>query len=212
LKRLGDHGAAVAHNPGSNMRLGNGLADMRGMLERKVNVGVGTDGASCSDNQNVYEAMRLASLVSKTRGPDTERWVTTEEAALAATEGGARVLGAADRLGRLAPGYKADIVFLDLGHPNWIPLNDPTHQLVHTEDGGAVRHVMIGGRMVVADRRVTTVDVAALARQAEAARQRLARVNAPARALYERLAPVVGRYCPGLAHMPYHIDRYVGSA
>jgi guanine deaminase len=194
------------------MRLGNGLADMHGMLARRVNVGIGTDGANCSDNLNVYEAMRLASLVSKTRGPDTERWVTTEQVVTAATEGSARALGFPDRVGRLAPGYKADVVFLDLAHPNWIPLNDPTNQLVHTEDGGAVRHVMIGGRLVVEDRRLTTVDVGALAREAEAARARLARLNAPLRALYERLAPVVGRYCPGLAHMPYHIDRYVGSA
>jgi hypothetical protein len=56
---------------------------------------------------------------------------------------------------------------------------------------------------------VMTVDLEALRRQAEAARQRLAEVNAPAKALYERLAPIVGRFCPGLAHMPYHIDRYV---
>jgi guanine deaminase len=138
--------------------------------------------------------------------------VTTTDAALAATEGSARALGHDGRLGRLAPGYLADIVFLDLGHPNWIPLNDPTNQLVHTEDGGAVTHVMIGGRLVVRDRRVTTVDVAALARDAEAARRRLAEVNAPARALYERLAPIVGRYCPGLAHVPYHVSRYVGGA
>jgi guanine deaminase len=211
LKRLGDHGASIAHNPGSNLRLGNGLADMRAMLERGVNVGIGTDGANCSDNLNVYEAMRLASLVSKGRGPDVERWVTTAEVAVAATEGSARALGGPDRLGRLAAGCKADIVFLDLQHPNWIPLNDPTNQLVHTEDGGAVRHVMIGGRMVVEHRRVTTVDVAALARRAEAARARLARLNAPLAALYARLAPIVGRYCPGLAHVPYHIDRYVGG-
>jgi 5-methylthioadenosine/S-adenosylhomocysteine deaminase len=211
MKRLGDHGASVAHNPGSNMRLGNGLADMRGMLERGVNVGVGTDGANCSDNLNVYEAMRLASLVSKARTPDLERWVTTEDVALAAMEGGARTLGLAGKIGRLAPGYKADIVFLDLGHPNWLPCNDPTNQLVHTEDGGAVESVMIGGRMVVEGRRVTSVDMAALARDVEAARARLARVNAPGKALYERLAAVVGRFCPGLAHTPYHIDRYVGS-
>ena len=70
MKRLGDRGASVAHNPGSNMRLGNGLADVRGMLNRKVNVAIGTDGASCSDNQNMYEAMRLASFVSKVQGPD----------------------------------------------------------------------------------------------------------------------------------------------
>jgi 5-methylthioadenosine/S-adenosylhomocysteine deaminase len=209
MKRLGDHGASVAHNPGSNMRLGNGFPDMHSMLRHRVNVGIGTDGANCSDNQNVFEAMRLASLVSKGRTPDVERWVTTTDAALAATEGSARALGFDGRLGRLAPGYKADIVFLDLGHPNWIPLNDPTNQLVHTEDGSAVRDVMIGGRMVVKDRRVTTVDVAALQREAEAARGRLTQLNAPVKALYERLAPVVGRYCPGLAHMPYHIDRYV---
>jgi len=212
MKRLGDQGASVAHNPGSNMRLGNGFGDMRSMLERRVNVGLGTDGANCSDNLNMYEAMRLASLVSKARGPDVERWVTTEEVAVAATEGSARALGFAERIGRLAPGYKADIVFLDLVHPNWIPLNDPTNQLVHTEDGGAVRHVMIGGRMVVENRRVTTVDVAALAREADAARERLAQVNAPTKALYEQLAPIVGRFCPGLAHTPYHVSRYVGGA
>ena len=51
----------------------------------------------------------------------------------------------------------------------------------------------------------------ALARDVEAARARLARVNAPGRELYERLAVVVGRFCPGLAHTPYHVNRYVGS-
>ena len=71
---------------------------------------------------------------------------------------------------------------------------------------------MIGGRMVVQDRRVTTVDMAALARQVEAARQRLAGINAGGKALYEQLAGVVGRFCPGLAAVPYHISRYVGSA
>jgi guanine deaminase len=212
MARLGDNGASVAHNPGSNMRLGSGLADMRRMLERGVNVGIGTDGANCSDNLNMYEAMRLASLVSKGRSPDVERWVRTDEVAVAATEGSARALGFEGRLGRLAPGYKADIVFLDLHHPNWIPLNDPTNQLVHTEDGGAVTHVMIGGRLVVEHRRVTTVDVSALAREVEAARRRLTETAAPAKALYEQLAPLVGRFCPGLAHVPYHVSRYVGGA
>src|SRR5271169_825196 len=141
MARLGDHGASVAHNPGSNMRLGSGLADTRAMLERRVNLGIGTDGANCADNQNMYEAMRLASFVSKVQGPDWRRWLSTREAALAATEGSARALGFGDRIGRLAPGWKADIVMLDLDHPNWLPFNDPVNQLVHTEDGTAVsRH------------------------------------------------------------------------
>jgi 5-methylthioadenosine/S-adenosylhomocysteine deaminase len=208
MARLGDHGASVAHNPGSNMRLGSGLADARAMLDRRVNLGIGTDGASCADNQNMYEALRLASFVSKVQGPNWRRWLTTREAALAATEGSARALGFGDRIGRIAPGYKADIVMLDLDHPNWLPLNDPVNQLVHCEDGTAVDSVMIGGRLVVADRRVLTVDLARLRDRVGEARERLADANIANRNLYQALEPVVGSYCPGLAAAPYHVHRY----
>ena len=208
MERLGDHGASVAHNPGSNMRLGSGLADTRAMLERRINLGIGTDGANCADNQNMYEAMRLASFVSKVRGPDWQRWLTTREAALAATEGGARALGFRDRMGRLAPGYKADIVMLDLDHPNWLPFNDPVNQLVHTEDGTAVASVMIGGRLVVDNRRLLTVDLDRLRAGVAMARERLVAVNADSQRLYETLEPIVGSYCPGLARVPYHVHRY----
>ncbi|TAJ35470.1 MAG: amidohydrolase [Reyranella sp.] len=211
MKRLGDRGASVAHNPGSNMRLGSGLADVRGMLNRKVNVGVGTDGANCADNQNMYEAMRLASLASKVQGPDWQKWLTTKEALLAATEGSARALGMEKQIGRIAPGYKADIVFLDLHHINWIPMNDPVNALVHTEDGTGVHSVMIGGRMVVENRRLLTVDLAALAAKAEASRMRREKITAPAKKLYDRLEKVVGTFCPGLAKAPLHIHRYGAS-
>ena len=207
MARLGDHGASVAHNPGSNMRLGSGLADTRTMLERRVNLGIGTDGANCADNQNMYEAMRLASFVSKVQGPEWQRWLTTREAALAATEGSARALGF-DKIGRIAPGWKADLVFLDLDHPNWLPLNNPVNQLVHAEDGSAVDKVMIGGRLVVENRKPVGVDMTRLAAQAEAARERLFAANADNRALYAALEPVIGSYCPGLARMPYHVHRY----
>jgi len=211
MKRLGDRGASVAHNPGSNMRLGSGLADMRGMLARKVNVGIGTDGANCSDNQNVYEAMRLASLVSKVQGPDVEKWITTEEAFRATTEGGARALGLGKHIGRIAPGYKADIVFLDLHHINWIPMNDPVNQIVHVEDGSGVHSVMIGGRMVVENRKLLTVDLPKLAAQAAASRARRAAPMGEARKLYDRLEKVVGSFCPGLAKAPLHIHRFGAS-
>ncbi|HEV2100981.1 MAG TPA: amidohydrolase family protein [Stellaceae bacterium] len=208
MTRLGDRGASVAHNPGSNMRLGGGLADSRAMLERRVNLGIGTDGANCSDNQNMYEAMRLASFVSKVRGPDWQSWLSTREAALAATVGSARALGFEARIGRLAPGYKADIVMLDLDHPNWLPLNNPVNQLVHSEDGNAVASVMIGGRIVVDNRRVVTVDLDRLRERVEAARDRLTAANADSHRLYQAMEPVVGSHCPGLAQAPYHIDRY----
>jgi guanine deaminase len=209
FKRLGDRGASVAHNPGSNMRLGNGFADARGMLSAKVNLGVGTDGANCSDNLNMYEAMRLASIASKAQGPDLERWITTEEALSAATEGSARALGMEKEIGRIAPGYKADIVFLDLHHINWIPTNDPVNQVVHTEDGSGVHSVMIGGRMIVENRKLLTVDLPKLAAQAAASQARRAELTGTARKLFDRLEKVVGAFCPGLAKAPLHVHRYV---
>jgi hypothetical protein len=83
---------------------------------------------------------------------------------------------------------------LDLDHPNWLPFNDPVNQLVHSEDGTAVASVMIGGRLVVDNRRVLTVDLERLRDRVEAARERLAAANADNRRLYEALEPVVGSY------------------
>jgi guanine deaminase len=211
MQRLGDHGSSVAHNAGSNMRLGSGIADVRGMLSRKVNVGIGTDGAGCSDNQNMYEAMRYASMVSKVQGPDTGEWLSTDEVFRAATEGGARALGFGDKLGRIAPGYKADIVFLDLANVNWLPFNNAVNQIVHTEDGNAVHSVMVGGRMAVENRQLVGVDMAALARRVEDARARLESATLPSRQLFERVERVVNTFCPGLAKMPYHIDHFAGG-
>jgi 5-methylthioadenosine/S-adenosylhomocysteine deaminase len=207
MRRLGDKGGSIAHNPGSNMRLGNGLANIRRMLERQVNVGIGTDAASCSDNLNMYESLKLASMVSKVQGPDQRIWLSTEEVVRAATEGSARALGF-ERAGRIAPGYKADIVFLDTHAINWIPFNDPTNQLVHCEDGTSVADVMVGGRHVVKDRKLVACDLGKLAREVEAARQRLERANAENKRLFDRLEPVVGTFCPGLSRQPYHIDRF----
>ena len=208
MRLLGDKGASVAHNPGSNMRLGNGLARMRRLLECGVNVGLGTDGSNCSDNQNMYESMRLASMVSKVQGPDWQNWITTDEVLHAATVGSAKALGFGDTIGRLAPGYKADIVFLDSRHITMIPLINITNSLVHSEDGGAVDSVMVGGRMVVANRKLLHVDMEKLATDAENAVERLARLNHDNHLLYNALEPLVGSYCPGLAAEPFHVHRY----
>jgi guanine deaminase len=193
------------------MLLGNGIAAVKTMLEKKLNVGIGTDGAACCDNQNMYESLRVAAYGSNAKGPDNDRWLASEEILEAATAGSARALGFGDRVGRIAKGYKADLVFVDLTHINWIPCNDPTNQLVHTEDGSAVHSVMVGGRMVVENRRPLGLDLASLAKKAEAARQRLAAANAGNKALFDRLQGLVNAFCPGLAKTPYHIDRFAGG-
>jgi len=207
MKRLAAKGGHVCHNAGSNAILGNGIAYARRMLELGVNLAIGTDGANCSDNQNMYEAMRAALYMSHVRGPDIGHWLSTSEILRAATEGGAKALGL-EKIGRIAPGYKADIVFLDLGHVNWIPYNDPVNQIVQTEDGSGVRHVMVGGEFVVRDRTPVNVDMAALARDAEAARARLEVVNAERKALFKQLSPIVSSFCPGLTKEPHHIQRF----
>lgn len=212
MKRLADHGASVAHNPGSNMRLGNGIANSRAILNAGVNLALGSDGAHCSDNLNMYEVMRLASLSSKARGPDTRRWLTTREAARAATEGSARAIGAEGKLGKIAAGYRADIVLLSLDSTNWMPLNDGINQLVHVEDGTAVRHVMVDGDWVVSDGRLTRLDLAGLRLEVERARERLEGVNRTRKLTAERLAPIVNHYCPCLAARPYHIERFAATA
>jgi guanine deaminase len=74
MRLMADKGASIAHNPGSNMRLGNGLARLRRMLDLGVTVGLGTDGPGSSDHQNMYEAMRAASMMSKVRTPHVAQW------------------------------------------------------------------------------------------------------------------------------------------
>ena len=90
-------------------------------------------------------------------------------------------------------------MFLDLGHINLIPFNDPTNQIVHTEDGAAVHSVMVGGRMILEDRKLLNVDMVQLARQAEKARERLDRGRKPAKALYDKLTALVR---DGTIHVP----------
>ncbi|MBB5689766.1 amidohydrolase family protein [Roseomonas alkaliterrae] len=211
LRLLRDRGASLAHNPGSNMRLGNGMFRFRRARDLGVTVGIGTDGANCSDNQNMYEAMRYASMLSKVQTPDPRHWAGVEEIYTAATEGSARALGFSD-IGAIAPGMKADIVFLDLASVNWIPHNWSVNQLVHAEDGTGVRHVMIGGRMVVQERRLLTLDLAKVATEAEAARERLEALNAEFKDLYEKLEPVVASFCPAFAAQPYHLRQYLCDA
>jgi 5-methylthioadenosine/S-adenosylhomocysteine deaminase len=209
--RLAAAGASIAHNPGSNFKLGSGMADLRRMLDSGINVALGTDGCASSDNLNPFEVMRLAAFVSRVGDHPVERWVTSREALHAATEGGAQALGF-DRIGRIAPGYKADIVFIDLGALHYVPLNDIANQLVFCEDGTGVESVMIGGRMVLDRGAFTTIDPLKLRTQAEEAVARLTSQTREGRALSERLAPFVGQYCSGLAATWHHVHRLWNGA
>ena len=206
MRRLADKGAHIAHNPSSNMRLGNGIARVKQMRELGVNVGLGTDSVTCSDNLNMYEAMRLAALSSRAQSPDTGRWLSAIECFEGATIGSAKALGF-EKIGRIAKGYKADIVFLDLGHVNFVPFNDPVNQIVSTENGAAVDSVMIGGRLVLDHGCFPHVDFERVRRRVEERVAALRALNAEARHIAALLEDAVGSYCVGLARAPYHIER-----
>jgi 5-methylthioadenosine/S-adenosylhomocysteine deaminase len=212
MARLADAGASVAHNPGSNMKLGSGLAAARKMRDRGITLGIGTDGCLSSDNQNVFEAMRLAAFASRVQGSDPRQWLTAAEAFEAATKGGARALGMEKLIGQLAPGFKADVVFLDLTNINYVPLNEPLLHVVFVEDGTGVDRVMVGGRMLVEGGKVLGIDMVGLAAEANKTVQHLAKVNAAAKDFVHAFEPVVLDYCVGLAREPYHVHRLCGHS
>jgi 5-methylthioadenosine/S-adenosylhomocysteine deaminase len=207
LSRLADRGSSVVHAPVSNIRFGSGLARVRLMLDRGINVGIATDAANSSDQLNMFESTRLAALISRVLTPDFHTWLAPDEALHMATAGSARAMGFGGKIGDIAPGYKADIVFLDLSHINYVPCHDLVTQIVFTENGAAVDSVMIGGRMVLDHGRITTIDEAKLRRDAVSAAERLFATNTPMRAFAQALEPVVGQFCHRLACEPYHVHR-----
>ncbi len=207
IEIMRDRGASVAHNPGSNLRLGAGIAPARQMVDRGLGVGIGTDGSSCADSQNMFEAMRTAAHVSRLVSPDPETWLGSWDVLSLGTDRAAQVLGLDAKIGCLQPGYQADMVFLDLTNVNFVPLNDIANQVVHCEDSSAVDSVMIGGRMVLANRRFTTFDYDKLRRDVQSSVDRLRAENAATREQMDAMATFVSRHCIGLAAEGYHVHR-----
>ena len=211
IARLADHGASVAHNPGSNMLLGNGIAAVKLMLEKKLNVGIGTDGASCCDNQNMYESLRVACLRLQREGPG-QRAMARQRGDPGGRHGRQRPCAWLRRQTRPDRQGLQGRSRLPRPHPHQLdPLQRP-HQPAGPHRGRTgVHSVMVGGRMVVENRKPVGVDLQALAKKAEAARQRLGEINAPNKALFAKLEGLVNAFCPGLAKTPYHINHYAGG-
>ena len=209
IRRLADAGAAVAHNPASNLKLGCGIAPVREMVEQGLTVGLGTDGAMSSDNLNLFEAMRFAALVGKVRFPhEPARWIGAQTAWDLATQGSARVLGMADMLGAVAPGYKADLVLLRTDSVFLRPMNNLLNALVYAETGADVDTVLVDGRIVVEHGEVRTVNEARLRAQAQEAADRLRTRNQAAWTLAEQLTPYVAAACRAAVATPYPVQRY----
>ncbi len=158
VERLAHAGAAVVHNPISNLKLGAGIAPLRALLDAGVPVGLGTDGPSCNDTARLFDTIRVAALLQNVTTPNHSAWPTAREIIEAATRGSARAAGIADQVGSLEVGKRADLVLFDLDTINFTPLSDPYRQLAFSENGTSIRLVVVDGETVVEDGRCTKVD------------------------------------------------------
>jgi 5-methylthioadenosine/S-adenosylhomocysteine deaminase len=172
-KILVEHDVGVAHCPQSNMKLASGAAPVREMLAEGVRLGLGTDGAASNNDLDMFEEMLTAALLSKHASGDPTSAPAPKVLEMA-TLGGARALGMEDQLGSLEPGKRADLIVVDVGAPRLHPMFDPVSHLVYAAKGADVRHSVIEGRVVMRDRRVLTLDEAAVLEETERYRKQVA--------------------------------------
>lgn len=163
--RLDDHdrdrvaatGTAVAHCPGSNLKLASGAADVVAYREQGIRVGIGTDGCSSSNDLDMFAAMRLAANLARLVRDDPAA-LSARDVVSAATLDGARALGLGDRIGTVELGKEADLIALDLRAPHLVPVHDPYTSVVFSAGRSDVRHVLVAGSPVVVDGQPTRVD------------------------------------------------------
>ena len=192
IEAMAETGAAISHNPSSNLRLRAGVAPLNAMLDAGMTVALGMDGTTINDDEDMFAEMRLALRLARTPRLGTPAPTPTRLLEMA-TAGGARLLGKEGRLGRLAPGFAADLVLVDLSRVTWpwvAPEADPRELLVMRARAGDVDTVIIDGDVVYRDGRPTRFDLEAGGREVAAALD-AAPFPAEAMARAERLRPHV---------------------
>jgi 5-methylthioadenosine/S-adenosylhomocysteine deaminase len=161
IDRMADADAGIVLNQVSNLKLKSGIAPVFDMRQSGVRLGLGCDNCSGTDVQSVFQAMKMFCLIAAVSEPEPGPGLA-HEVLRHATIGNARTAGLAGRLGAIRPGYKADLILIDLNDVAYLPYNSAARQLVYTEAGRGVESVMIDGRMVVDRHVVKTIDENAL--------------------------------------------------
>ena len=151
-------GAMVSHNPESNMKLAAGVAPVPQLLTAGVTVGLGTDGCASNNNLDLFSEMDTMAKLHKVVGSDPTL-LSARKGLEMATIDGARAIGLSDAIGSLEAGKQADVIIVDTNRPHLTPLYHPLSHLVYAARGSDVTHAIIGGKMVVADGLLQTVDL-----------------------------------------------------
>jgi 5-methylthioadenosine/S-adenosylhomocysteine deaminase len=170
IETLARRGVGIAHNPSSNMKLASGAAPVDKLLAAGVAVGLGSDGEKENNNLDLFEEMKVASLLAKFQRMDAAALPSWDIVRMA-TIGGARAIGMADRLGSLEAGKLADIVAVRTDTPRMTPMMGGEHfnlhhNLVHAVQGGDVVMTMCHGSIVARDGRLLSADMDELIAQA----------------------------------------------
>ncbi|CZR63597.1 probable atrazine chlorohydrolase/guanine deaminase [Phialocephala subalpina] len=165
LRQTGTH---IAHCPASNLKLGSGFCPVPKLLKAGVNVGIGCDGAPCNNTLDLFQEMRLAAWIHKGYNLDP-KVVSAEEALEMATINGAKALGLDGTIGSLEVGKKADFVGIKLKRAHQVPNYDPVATIVYSTNAGDVDLVVVNGKVVVKDGKLTTIDEATTMKEGIAA-------------------------------------------
>ncbi|MGE3936323.1 MAG: amidohydrolase family protein [Rhodospirillaceae bacterium] len=161
IARMAERDVGLVMNFLSNMRIKSGIAPIPLLRDKGVRLALGSDNCSCSDTINLFQAMKLFCILNAVSEPEPTT-MSAAEAVRAATLGGARTARLQDQVGAIKPGRKADLAILDLSDVAFVPFNSAARQLVYSESGRGVETVIVDGRIVMRDRRMQTVDEAAL--------------------------------------------------
>jgi len=154
----------VLHCPGSNLKLGSGIAPVAELRRRGISVSLGADGAACNNRLDMFEEMRLAAVLQSVRlGPGA---LPARDAVWMATREGARALGAEAEIGSIETGKRADLIVVGLDRPHLAPGPDPYSTLVYAARGSDVRHTVVDGQVLVRDYRPVRLDPAEVAADA----------------------------------------------
>ena len=151
--------AALVHCPGSNLKLGSGVADVRAWRRAGVRCGLGSDGAACNNRLDSFHEMGLAAGLARAKHRDDP--VRARDIVALATCDGAAALGLAGEVGSLEVGKRADVIVVDVSQAHHAPFTeqDPYTTLVHAARASDVRLTMVDGRVLHARGRHTTLDV-----------------------------------------------------
>lgn len=161
---MAEHDVRALHCPGSNLKLGSGLAPVVDLRRRGITVSLGADGAACNNRLDMFDEMRLAATLQAVRvGPGA---LPAREVVRMATRDGARTLGLDDRLGQLAPGFAADVICVDVSGAHVVPSPDPYSALVYACRGTDVRATIVDGRLLMRDGVATALDAPAIVAEA----------------------------------------------